>query len=102
MIGDVAQTSRRGGAAALGARESAQMGQPGASIAKTTRITRRGMVTLAAVGVVSGCSGGAGEAKAATGTASPAPGAVAKDQAAKDSAALLAKYDGAAVGHPTL
>jgi hypothetical protein len=57
------------------------------------------VVAVVAAGMVSGCSGSKSEARAAT--PSP-PGTATKDQAAKDSAALLARYDTAAATYPAL
>jgi hypothetical protein len=85
MIGDVTQMGQLGGATPTGTQ-------------KLTRVTRRGVVAVVAAGVMSGCSGSGSVATAA----SPAPGTVARAQAAKDSTALLARYDSAAAAHPTL
>lgn len=61
-------------------------------------------MAVAVVAVSAGCSGGGddgadGSAHRAT---LPAPGEVARRQAARDSVALLARYDAAAAEHPTL
>ncbi|WP_405588626.1 hypothetical protein [Streptomyces sp. NBC_01190] len=72
-------------------------------IREVARLSRRGVVAVAAVwgaGAVSGCSGGDGEAGKAP--ARPAPGAAERAQAARDSAVLLARYDGALAAHPAL
>ncbi|MFC4030572.1 hypothetical protein ACFO3J_03700 [Streptomyces polygonati] len=69
-------------------------------IGAAARVSRRGVVAVAAVGVVGGCSGGEGAARPAA--EAPAPGVVEKARAARDSAGLLARYDGALAAHPEL
>src|SRR5882757_6700522 len=68
-------------------------------IGLVAQVSRRGVVAAVAVGVMSGCSGSGVEAAATT---SPTPGAVEREQAARDSAALLAKYDSAGTTYPLL
>jgi hypothetical protein len=64
------------------------------------RVSRRGVVAVAAAGLVGGCSDGAVRARPAPVT--PDPGVVEKARAARDSAALLARYDAALAAHPAL
>jgi hypothetical protein len=64
------------------------------------RVSRRGVVAVAAAGVVGGCSEGAGHARPAP--APPDPAVVERARAARDSAALLARYDAALAAHPAL
>ena len=59
------------------------------------------MVGVAAVGALSGCSGG-GSGKSADAPAKPAPGTDERARAARDSAALLGQYDAALAAHPQL
>jgi hypothetical protein len=69
------------------------------------RLSRRSVVAVAAVVVSAGCSGGGGKAAAdgagRKGT-EPEPGEMARRRAARDSAALLVRYDAVVAAHPGL
>jgi hypothetical protein len=69
-------------------------------IPEVARLSRRSVVGVAAVGVVSGCSGGGGGP--APRKAVPAPGTAARAQAARDSLGLLGRYDAVIAAHPEL
>ncbi len=68
------------------------------------KLTRRGAVAMATVGLLAGCSGSGGRAaeKAPRRAAAPPPGAVEQERAIRDSAALVARYDAVAAAHPVL
>ncbi|MBY8879508.1 hypothetical protein K7862_17960 [Streptomyces sp. PLK6-54] len=63
-------------------------------------VSRRGVMGVAAVGAVSGCSG-SGSGRSA-GAAKPAPGTAERARAALDSLTLLGQYDAALAAHPQL
>jgi hypothetical protein len=65
------------------------------------KLTRRSAVAMATVGLVAGCSGGGGTASAGTRPV-PAAEAALQARAARDSAALLARYDAVAAAYPQL
>lgn len=59
-------------------------------------------MAVAAAGVVSGCSTGGGAAADGSESSGPAPGTVESARAARESAALVARYDAVAAAHPSL
>ncbi|MEE4540920.1 hypothetical protein V2S66_02925 [Streptomyces sp. V4-01] len=68
-------------------------------IPEVARLSRRGVVGVAAAGALTGCSGGG---KAPAPRRPPAPGAAARARAAADSLTLLRRYDAVASAHPGL
>lgn len=68
------------------------------------KLTRRGAVAMATVGLLAGCSGSAGRAaeKAPRKAAVPPPGVAEQVRAIRDSTALVARYDAVAAAHPAL
>jgi hypothetical protein len=74
-------------------------------IPDVAHMSRRSVVAVAVGVVTAGCSGGGGTAGAdgagRKGT-QPRPGEVARRQAARDSSALLVRYDAVAAAHPAL
>lgn len=69
-------------------------------IPEVARLSRRGVMGVAAAGALTGCSGGG--APAAAPRRAPVPGAAEKARAAADSLALLKRYDAVSAAHPAL
>jgi hypothetical protein len=69
-------------------------------IPEVARLSRRGVMGVAAAGALTGCSGGG--AKAAAPRRAPVPGAAEKARAATGSLALLKRYDAVSAAHPAL
>jgi hypothetical protein len=72
-------------------------------IPDVARPSRRGVVALAALGTVAGCSGGGSHGSGyGHGKSLPEPGAAERAEALRDSTALLSAYDATLAAHPSL